>query len=287
MSEQNTHNAHTPAAGLKLPHHFESEAQFADAGKLGMWAFLVTEIMMFGGLFCGYAVYRARHPDVFAYAHQFLNATLGGVNTAVLICSSLSMAWAVRAAQLGQRKTLVAMLGLTVAFAAVFMSVKGVEYNEKWKHGLLWAGKYHPVEHAAPAAPENAVPQPAAPAPDTDRPAPTPPPAPGNPLDTHTNIPPSAVGPQGLAPAGRALERLAVERKPQNVQTFFSIYFLMTGLHGLHVLIGMGLLVWFMIASARGRYHAGHFLPVELLGLYWHLVDLIWIFLFPLLYLID
>ena len=109
----------------------------------------------------------------------------------------------------------------------------------------------------------------------------------GNPLNTHTTIPQAAVGPQGLSGRGVEPDAVVGEKAPENVQTFFSIYFMMTGLHGLHVLIGMGVLVWFIIVSARGRFGGGHYLPVELMGLYWHLVDLIWIFLFPLLYLVE
>lgn len=294
MSEKNTHNHNRhdrPAPGeLNLPHHFDSVEQFTDSGKLGMWLFLVTEIMMFGGLFCGYAIYRVRHPEIFMYAHKYLNPALGGVNTAVLIFSSFTMAWAVRAAMLGQKKTLVLMLCVTFACACGFMGIKGVEYKEKWEHGLLWAGKYNPAHETAsadappPAAP--AAPGPTQPSFNMDAPA-APQPPEGNPLDTRTAIPPAATGPEGLSPRGAEPASIIKEQAPANVQTFFSIYFLMTGLHGLHVLIGMGLLVWFIIVSMRGRFGRGHYLPVELMGLYWHLVDLIWIFLFPLLYLVE
>ena len=130
--------------GLNLPHHFDHVGQFTESGKLGMWLFLVTEIMMFGGLFCGYAIYRVRHPEIFHYAHKYLDPTLGGINTAVLIFSSLTMAWAVRAAMLGQKKLLVIMLSLTFLCACGFMGIKGVEYKEKWEHGLLWARQYNP-----------------------------------------------------------------------------------------------------------------------------------------------
>ena len=121
-----------------LAHHFETKEQQFDSSKLGMWLFLATEILLFGGLFCAYAVYRANHPEIFVYAHHFLSKTLGGVNTLVLICSSLTMALGVRAAQLGKQKQLITMLFLTLIFAFSFMVIKAVEYEHKWKHGLLW-----------------------------------------------------------------------------------------------------------------------------------------------------
>ncbi len=241
--------SHSEAAGdgahghiPHLGHHYSSLAQQFDAGKLGMWLFLVTEILLFGGLFCAYAVYRANHPEVFIYAHQFLDKTLGGVNTLVLICSSLTMAWAVRAAQLRQRRLLLGMLAATLLFAGGFLGVKAVEYNHKWKHGLLWGKLYAPVEHSA----------------------------------AHAEAGPPSDG----AAHGRPVS-------PRNVHIFFGIYFVMTGLHGLHVIAGMGLIGWLLIRAGRGQFVDGYFTPVDLVGLYWHLVDLIWIFLFPLLYLIH
>ena len=118
------------------------------AGKLGMWIFLVTEVLLFGGLFCAYAVYRRHHPEIFIYAHQFLDKGLGALNTCVLIFSSLTMAWAVRCAQLNQRRGLIACLGITLVCAAVFLGVKYVEYEHKWERGLLWAGWFKPVAEA-------------------------------------------------------------------------------------------------------------------------------------------
>jgi cytochrome c oxidase subunit 3 len=219
-----------------LAHHFDTPQQQGEAGKLGMWLFLVTEILFFGGLFCAYAVYRAIHPEMFVFAHHYLDKNLGAVNTAVLIFSSLTMAWAVRCAQLNQRRGLVACLAITLVCAAVFLGVKYVEYSHKWHHGLLWAGWFKPVE--APADPAH-------------------------------------------APSGEHGER------PRDVGIFFSIYFLMTGLHGLHVVGGMGVIGWILVLAARGRFSSEDYAPVDFTALYWHLVDLIWIFLFPLLYLIG
>ena len=252
---------HTPY----LQHHFDTPEQQFDAGKLGMWLFLATEILLFGGLFCAYAVYRATHPEIFLYAHQFLDKKLGGTNTVILLCSSLTMAWAVRASQLGQRKLLIGLLGLTLLGGFGFMGIKYVEYKAKWEHGLL------PGTHFAPHAEGEAHGE-AAPAPKASAPSPT--------------IKPSAPGPAGTvkdAPAKLAPYGV----RPSNVQIFFGIYFLMTGLHGIHVLAGMGAIFWLLIRSIKGHFGPAYFTPVDFVGLYWHLVDLIWIFLFPLLYLVS
>ncbi len=220
----------------RVAHHFATAQQQFDAGKLGIWIFLVTEILFFGGLFCAYAVYRAIHPEIFAYAHQYLDKNLGALNTAVLIFRSLMMAWAVRCAQLNQRRALCAYLGITLACATVFMGVKYVEYSQKWRHGLLWAGWFRPAEASD---------------------------SPGH--------------------AGEGSR----QPPPRDTGIFFSIYFLMTGLHALHVLGGMGVIGWLLAGAVRGRYGSGYFAPVDFVALYWHLVDMIWIFLFPLLYLIG
>lgn len=283
-----------PGHSPYLAHHFESEEQQFTSAKLGMWVFLVTEVLLFGGLFAAYAFYRANHPEIFIYAHQFLDKILGGINTIVLICSSLTMAWAVRAAQLGKRKQLVVLLAATLVFAAGFLGIKYVEYKHKWEEGLLWGKRYSFKEeaHGGTAAPAQA------PSGTVRSPLPPPPtPAPG---EERSVIPPPGKAPGGLAP--RAMERVDNARtgarvthperheivgKPENVQIFFGIYFSMTGLHGLHVLGGMGAIFWILWRARRGEFGPNYFIPVDLVGLYWHLVDLIWIFLFPLLYLIH
>ncbi len=283
-----------------VAHHFESAQQQAESGKLGMWLFLSTEILLFGGLFCAYAVYRANHPDIFIYAHQFLSKTLGGVNTLVLICSSFTMAWAVRAAQLGQRKRLVVLLSLTLVCAFMFLGIKGVEYKHKWHEGLLWGTRYAPKEHgdevhgaeagltyetaqvgeemAPPSDLEHEVSVTTAALKLSD-------PALG---EERTLIVSSADGPGGLAPAEPhpAAHRIDIP-EPKNVQIFFGVYFVMTGLHALHVIAGMVVIGWLLRRSVRGDFGPRYFAPVDLGGLYWHLVDLIWIYLFPLLYLIH
>jgi cytochrome c oxidase subunit 3 len=254
-----TSHEHAP----HLQHHFDTPEQQFDAGKLGIWLFLATEILLFGGLFCAYAIYRANHPEIFIYAHQYLDKVLGGTNTVILLCSSLTMAWAVRASQLGQRKLLITLLSLTLLGGFGFMSIKYVEYKAQWEHGLLPGTHFAPHEHGESEA------------------KPAPPAAPS------ATIKPAATGPAGTVRA--EVEEAAPKhgKRPSNTQIFFGIYFLMTGLHGLHVLAGMGAITWILVRSVKGHFGPDYFTPVDFVGLYWHLVDLIWIFLFPLLYLIS
>lgn len=252
-----------------VAHHFPDAKTQVEAGKLGMWIFLATEILLFGGLFCAYAVYRANHPEIFVYAHKYLDKVLGGVNTAVLIFSSFTMALAVRAAQLGRQKALEGFLAVTIACGFIFLGIKYVEYEHKWKEGLLWGKRFKPV-HQEKAPPKE-----------------VPPPKTltwVNPEERSTLAPP-AEAPQGLAV--KKIQSAGEHVVPENVQLFFSVYFVMTGLHALHVIAGMVVLSWILIRARRGEFSQSYFTPVDLAGLYWHLVDLIWIYLFPLLYLIH
>jgi cytochrome c oxidase subunit 3 len=228
-----------------LAHHFDTPDQQFIAGKLGMWIFLVTEILLFGGLFCWYAVYRANHPEIFEYAHRYLDKTLGAINTLILITSSLTMAWGVRCAQLGQRRLLILCLALTLAGGSGFLGIKYVEYRQKWREGLLWASRFNPKEPPPPAAPA---------------------------------VWKARLGSPTAAPH---------EPVPQHVGLFFSIYFMMTGLHGIHVIAGMTAIGWILVRSVKSHFGPQYFGPVDYVGLYWHLVDLVWIYLFPLLYLIH
>jgi len=302
---------HAPATteGLRVDHHFENADQQYQSAKLGMWVFLATEILFFGGLFVAYTVYRANHPEIFIFGHHFLDKNLGAANTVILICSSLTAAWAVRAAQLKQIGMLKLMLVLTMLCAFGFMGIKAVEYNAKWKHGLLWARSYNPhLEHSEPSAgtfTEESAPsgraevevetvseaQPvgdaelveiesvavesiesAEPTAPTDR----------------SNIAPAATGPAGLAASEEAAAaEPEIVAEPANAQIYFSIYFLMTGLHGIHVLAGIGAFLWLLRCTYRGDFATGHFTRVDMVALYWHVVDLIWIYLFLLLYLVE
>jgi cytochrome c oxidase subunit 3 len=212
-------HGHEPA---DLQHHFVSLEQQKDASQLGMWVFLVTEILFFGGLFTAYIVYRWSYPVGFADASRHMNVTLGTMNTAVLIFSSLTMAMAVHSAAGGRRRSLIGFLLVTMLLGATFLGIKAVEYTEHIHHHLLPGPAFH---YAGPYA----------------RPA----------------------------------------------EMFFSLYFCMTGLHALHMIIGLGLLSILVNQARKGRYTPAWHTPVEMSGLYWHFVDIVWIFLFPLLYLIG
>lgn len=284
-----------------LAHHFDTPEQQIASGKLGMWLFLATEILLFGGLFCFYTVFRTLYPEVFTYAHQFLDKKWGAVNTCILLFSSLTMAWGVRAAQLGQQGTLRVMLILTLLCACGFLAVKYIEYSHKIHEGYLPGPSYYEgapqrEQHAAggthgPAsAAEHPAGQPAGHEPATqpgghEQPAPaaggagTTIPKPGTGLEGIVHKPmPTETKEESHAPHGK---------EPPNPHLFFGIYFLMTGLHGLHVVAGMAVLTWLLIRAFKGHFGPEYNEPVDLGGLYWHLVDLIWIFLFPLLYLVD
>jgi cytochrome c oxidase subunit 3 len=260
-----------------VAHHFDTAEQQYESSKLGMWLFLVTEILLFGGLFCWYAIYRVNHPEIFATAHVYLDKTLGGINTLVLICSSLTMAWAVRNAQIGDKKGTVTMLVITLLCGFGFLGIKYVEYEAKWKKGLL-PGEYYSYgkddDIAEPAAEAEGAEKEDAKKNEEKKPAGT----------EETVIAPAADGPEGLA---EPAEEAGHGEKQKNLHLFWGIYFVMTGLHGLHVVAGMAVIFWLILRARAGHFGPHNFAAVDLGGLYWHLVDLVWIFLFPLLYLIH
>jgi cytochrome c oxidase subunit 3 len=214
-------------AATALAHHFDNLEQQREAGTLGMWVFLITEIMFFGGLFTGYVIYRTHNPASFAAGSSGLNVALGAANTVVLICSSLTMALAVYYAQVGSRRMQIIFLLLTMLLGATFLVVKAFEYAEKFR-------------------------------------------------DNH--VPWLNFQWEGAMPPGASVP---------NIQMFYWIYFAMTGLHALHMIIGLGILSFLVYFAWRGRYTPEYHSPVELSGLYWHFVDIVWIFLFPLLYLLG
>jgi len=294
-----------------LAHHWSTPEQQFEAGKLGMWLFLATEFLLFGGLFAAYAVLRSTQEGLFEYGSQFLNTKMGAINTVVLILSSLTMALAVSAAQLGKQRALVTLLSLTFLGGAGFMVIKYFEYKEKFEKNVVWGtGLYEPVKSGRYATPA-AVVVPAANTVADDAPA----------FDVNANggaaavdapmLPRSSVqrapsGPRGMdvdrveevvaesrqlgiivpPHTGKAPDPRIDPNRPQNAHLFFGIYFLMTGLHGFHVVAGMVVIAWLIWRSVRGDFGPQYFTPVDLGGLYWHVVDLIWIFLFPLMYLI-
>jgi cytochrome c oxidase subunit 3 len=230
-------------------HQFEDAEQQRDAVTLGMWAFLVTEILFFGGLFLAYAIYRWSFPTAFALSSHHLDITLGAVNTVVLISSSLTMALAVHAAQRGARRGLLGFLLLTILLGGAFLGIKAVEYRHKYLEHLIPGATFR-----MPATEE---------------------------LARSFGVDPSiAAGvPAEELPAAADLQRHA--------QIFFSLYFAMTGMHALHMVIGLGLLAWLVLLARRGRVSPATHASVEIVGLYWHFVDIVWIFLFPLLYLVG
>jgi len=243
-----------------LAHHFDTPKQQYDSAMLGMWIFLMTEVLFFGGLFCAYAVYRAVHPEIFADGHLFLNKPLGAVNTVVLILSSLTMALAVRAAQLGRRRALIVLLAVTLLCGLVFLGIKAVEYKHKWDHSMAPGQARITYWFSCKAGPE--------------------PPKEFRPDEAYVRDRLAQAG-----PPNRGKDDLALRAK--RLGTFMGIYFSLTGLHALHVCAGIGAICWILVGAIRGRFDSGYFTPVDLVGLYWHLVDMIWIFLFPLLYLVH
>jgi cytochrome c oxidase subunit III len=297
-----------------LAHHFDTPEQQFSSAKLGMWVFLGTEILMFGGLFCAYAIYRHNHPLVFKFAAEsYLNVKWGTLNTIVLITSSLTMAWGVRAAQLNQNKLLIVCLILTLMGALGFMVIKSIEYSAKWNEHVFvgYINKYNADNEKAYKLPP--LPRPEAAVVVLPSAAATQPTPREVMFDANTGIDISQIKPRYdyAVNSQTAIVSTPVETpSPEStgmtedekiegnyrdlsasdqwrVNTFFSIYFLMTGLHGVHVLVGMGLISWLLIRAVRREFSSEYFTPVDLIGLYWHLVDLIWIFLFPLLYLIH
>jgi len=375
-----------------LAHHFDTPEQQFDSGKLGMWLFLVTEILFFSGLFVAYAIFRSLRPEVFIGCSEFLNTKLGAINTGVLLFSSFTMAWAVRCAQVEEYKRLTGFLAATLSCAMVFLGVKAIEYSHKWELGLLppafyfynpanphhegvsmylvymsipfavglvglivWFilsqakgdafavavskplivvfacfflgvglgtilesgeshdsshaaahadGEHHDSDHAASdhhdaeTASEAVVAHPVT----------------GLPIiigdsailqrlaqdETNTGIRgdlvarerQGEVGSGRVLAAGSAAPSGMIESIPQEVNTrsqagvFFGIYYVMTGIHAIHILAGIGVLTWLLVRSVRQDFNRQYFGPVDYVGLYWHIVDLIWIYLFPLLYLI-
>jgi cytochrome c oxidase subunit 3 len=223
------------ATSTQLAHHFDDAEQQFTAARLGMWAFLATEVLFFGGLFAGYTVYRFWYPDAFEYGSHHLDVWLGTINTAVLLTSSLTMALAVRAAQINDSPGIVRSLVWTIVLGSVFLGIKGYEYYHKFQ------------EHLVPGPSFSLI-------------------------DSHG--------------ASRAASASDEQVHPGHVELFFSFYFAMTGLHAVHMVIGLGILAGLMFAARRATFSSDYYTPIEMSGLYWHFVDIVWVFLFPLLYLI-
>ena len=201
---------------------FDDLDQQTEAAHLGMWLFLSTEILFFGGLFAAYTVYRFSYPRAFAAASHELLMWAGALDTTILLCSSFTMALAVHAAQVGARRRTAVLLLASAVIGAGFLMLHGFEYYKDY---------------------------------------------------TDHHIPGKMFHYEGPAPDNK-------------VQLFFTLYFSMTGLHSLHVCIGVVALTVLSWQAWRGKFSAEYYTPVEVGGLYWHFVDVVWVFLFPLLYLV-
>lgn len=220
--------AHNPA----LLHHFAEPQQQRDAASLGMWIFLATEVMFFGGLFCSYLIYRLWYFGDFAAASQTLSWKLGTANTAVLICSSLTVVLAIYGAQHAKRSLMLGSLVLTILLGFVFLGIKADEYAEKFELHHVPGPSFQFENVKVPGHPDELA-------------------------------------------------------NPRHAEIYFALYFIMTGLHALHMIIGIGIFLWLLTMAWKGRFTPEYHTPLEIGGLYWHFVDIVWIYLFPLLYLID
>jgi cytochrome c oxidase subunit 3 len=220
MSTDNSHAAH----GHHVAHHFQNAEHEYQSSKEGIWLFMATEILMFGGLFVGYSIYHAIYPEMFAEGAKYLDWKMGFINTLVLIFSSLTMALGIYYLQRNQPKKAATSLAITIFCGAVFMCIKYFEYTHKFHLGIF---------------------------------------------------------------PGHMLDVAKVHPAHGNLGLYFGFYYCMTGLHGLHVLIGMGLISWVLFRTIRGDFNSKYYTAVEGVGLFWHVIDLIWIFLFPLLYLVG
>jgi cytochrome c oxidase subunit 3 len=259
-----------------LKHYFVSSEQQFDAAKLGMWLFLVTEILLFGGMFVAYGIYRAMYPELFTEASTQLDTVMGGVNTLVLLASSLTVAWSIRAIQMNNRKLCTWLLVATIALAGGFMVIKYFEYTHKFDLGIYPGANFVYAEGTPFTLDALEADARVAPAGDHGTAA-------GHgdgaaPVDDPGRVDQAAVEVHGIGSHGLQNQRAGL---------FFSIYYVMTGIHGLHVLIGMVAIGILAVKTWRGKYSDAWYTPIENVGLYWHVVDVIWIFLFPLMYLIS
>ena len=237
-TEHAIHAEHEHASLPQHRHHFETEEQQREVGTFGMWLFLLTEIMFFGGMFFAYLLYRNWYYPAFAVASNQLSVPYGAFNTVMLISSGFCMAVGVWAAEVRKKNLLVLMLILTTFFGLVFIGVKGVEYHEKYENHHIPGADFSVAQFVNPAA--------------------------------------YGIKEQPLSPD-----------MAQHTEIYFFLYFAMTGMHAVHMIIGIVLLFWLIRRANRGDFSSGYVAPIENFGLYWHFVDIVWLFLFPLLYLIN
>ena len=236
---------------------FQTLEQQKETSTLGMWVFLITEILFFGGMFMTYTINRHAYPTAFGVGGNMLDLFLGAANTVVLIMSSFTMAMAVWSAETSRKKLVTVFLILTLFLGSVFLGIKAVEYKQKWDHHLIPGHSFdityrmnHPEPDASPKVQKE--------------------------IEDERKEIEEAIKVEGSKEALNA-----------HAQLYFSLYFGMTGLHALHMIVGAGLLLYLIWQSTKGRFDANYNTPVENIGLYWHFVDIVWIYLFPLLYLIN
>jgi len=294
------HHYHPPG----LQHQFEDMRQQQESASIGMWMFLVQEIMFFGGLFTVYLVFRSKYPMAFAAGSNHLDAFWGGLNTLVLIVSSLTMALAVRSAQLGRRNAQVGFIFVTMIFGVMFLGVKAIEYTAKYNEGIVPVSGLNLRTEKELVESDESTGTPHAPVGRQD---------PNESLNTgqgeHNAHEEKYVNVRGdflwhdtslvaQAQQGNYLTasekigyfangEISQAKFQDKVRIFFFIYFVMTGLHALHMVIGLGIMTWLLWKAWLGTFSALYYAPVEISGLYWHFVDIVWIFLFPLLYLLG
>jgi len=253
---------HDHVSGPALQHHYDTPGQQKEAATLGMWAFLVTEIMLFGGIFMAYMVYRWAYPEIWAAAAPHLNTPLATLNTVVLLVSSLTVALAVHAAEVGNKRQLVTLLLVTILLGATFLGIKFTEYGEKFAHcagyasPLAWATGGERLGEAECLVPGKGF-----------------------------LFPVAAASAEGGAPAAAAADAAQPGMKSPH-QLFFFLYFCATGLHAVHMVVGITVMSVIAGMAIRNKFSPAYFTPVEIGGLYWHLIDIIWVFLFPLFYLV-
>jgi cytochrome c oxidase subunit 3 len=236
-----------------VAHQFEDADQQREVATLGMWVFLATEVLFFGAIFVAYGVYRLRWPEAFRQGSIDLKWYLGGINTAVLLGSSFFMAMAVHASQHGNTRSLIRNLWLTIALGALFLGIKATEYYLEYEEGLV----------------------------------------PGQTLFHQT--PPAGYQVSAFARAFEKFEAWIkpvtaasneMEIRPRQERLFMTFYFIMTGIHATHMIVGLGVMLTLVVLAKRGKFSAAYHNPVEVAGLYWHFVDTVWVFLFPILYLL-
>ena len=241
-----------------LAHHFEDLGQQHASANLGMWAFLGTEVMFFGGLIASYIVYRFTSPEIFGAASRGLNVTIATTNTVVLLTSSLAMAMAVHAGSTGDRLRQVRYLLVTGALGLAFMGFKCYEYNEEYHKHLIPGAHFRTSSLKLPT------------------------------LATAAELKTGPLADKDMTVRTAADWSVTAQVfATRRAQLFFVFYFFMTGLHMAHMVIGLGLVSWMVALARRGRFTASYHTPLEMAGLYWHFIDIVWVFLYPLLYLVE